>query len=383
MWAERIDLLGLHDEGRACMASDTLNPGLVLLFGTTDALEASDAPAALVRAYPGAIHVGCSSGTLVDGATLVNEGLVAMAVGFDRTGLRLVTQPLMGAAGSRAAGERIGAALAAPDLVGVFVLSEGLGVNGGALVDGLRKTIGPNVVISGGMAGDGPRFEETRIYVGGNCVKNLVAAVGFYGPAIRIAHGCAGGWDPFGPHRSVTRSSGAVLHELDGKPVLDLYEHYLGEEAEDLPASGLLYPLKIWDPARPEDAVVRTLLAIDRDTGSITFAGDIPEGWSARLMRGALDNLTDGAIEAADHARRSAALSGLEPGLCLFVSCVGRRLAMGQRTEDELDAVRASIGTATPVTGFYSYGEIAPHNRSGVCGFHNQTVTLTLLAETD
>jgi hypothetical protein len=302
-------------------------------------------------------------------------------VGFERTRLKLATHSLAGAAGSRAAGLDIGRQLAAPDLAGVFVLSEGLGVNGSALVEGLIEAIGPKAVLSGGLAGDGARFGDTLVTVGGATASNVVAAIGFYGDAIRISHGSAGGWDEFGPVRKITRSEGNVLFELDGKPALDLYERYLGPEAADLPASGLLYPLKVWDPGHSDDEVVRTILAVDHEARSMTFAGDVPEGWSARLMRGAFDRLTDGAASAADHARSALSQSGLEPELCLFVSCVGRRLLMGQRTEDEVEAVTKALGGKTPLIGFYSYGEIAPNNQSGVCGLHNQTVTLTLFAE--
>jgi hypothetical protein len=358
-----------------------MGPDLVLIFGTVDALRTSTLPARLAAQIPGAIQLGCSSGTMIDSGGLTDEGLTVLAVGFERTQLRLATFSLNTAADSKAAGASIGAELAAPDLAGVFVLSEGLGVNGSALVDGLVEAIGPKAVLSGGMAGDGARFSDTLVVVGGVPASNMVAAIGFYGDAIRITHGSAGGWDEFGPDRKITRSEGAVLFELNGSPALDLYERYLGPEAADLPASGLLYPLKIRNPEHPDDEVVRTILGVDRQARTLTFAGDVPEGWSARLMRGSFEHLTDGAAAAAEHARADMALAGATPELCLFVSCVGRRLLMGQRTEDELEAVAASLGAATTIAGFYSYGEIAPNNQSGVCGLHNQTVTLTLLGE--
>ena len=207
-----------------------------------------------------------------------------------------------------------------------------------------------------------------------------VAAVGFYGQEVSFACGSAGGWDEFGPVRQVTRSAGHVLHELDGRPALDLYELYLGEEAADLPAAGLLYPLKIWDPAHPDEAVVRTLVAIDRAASTVTFVGDIPMGWNARLMRGAADNLTAGAAEAARRARQKQG-PGLTGGLCLFVSCVGRRLALGQRTEDEVEAICDALPPGTQLIGFYSHGEIAPLGATGRAVLHNQTATLMLLAE--
>ncbi len=380
MWSNPI-VPDSHGVWAAAGGGAIAQPDLILVFGGADVLRTTPALAQLAAQFPAAIQLGCSTGTRVDGAALADDGLTALAVGFDRTRIRLATGRLDSADGSMLTGASIGAELAAPDLAGVFVLSEGLGVNGSALVAGLVEAIGPDAVLSGGLAGDGARFSDTLVVVGGQPVSQMVAALGFYGDAIRIVHGSAGGWDEFGPERRITRSDGNVLFELNGLPALDLYERYLGPEAADLPASGLLYPLKIWDAEHPGDEVVRTILAVDREARSMTFAGDVPEGWNARLMRGAFDRLTDGAASAADHARAAMTAAGAEPELCLFVSCVGRRLLMGQRTEDELEAVTAVLGEATPIAGFYSYGEIAPNNRSGVCGLHNQTVTLTLLGE--
>ena len=66
---------------------------------------------------------------------------------------------------------------------------------------------------------------------------------------------------------------------MDGAPALQLYEKYLGEEARDLPGSGLRFPLLVRNPQSKEHALIRTLLGVDRSTGSMTFAGNMPEGW--------------------------------------------------------------------------------------------------------
>lgn len=380
MWVQALCASGSGD-WKSRDATPLRKPDLVFLFGPTDSMRISAAPAQLANQFPDAIQIGCSTGTTVDGKVLSDEAISAIAIGFSHTRVKLATQALNDASHSRSVGEAIGAQLAAPDLSAVFVLSEGLGVNGSALVEGLSASCGNEVAISGGLAGDGQRFADTLVTVGGQSAPGIVAAVGFYGNAIRIGHGSAGGWDEFGPLRTITRSQGNVLSELDGKPALDLYERYLGDEAAALPASALFYPLKIWDPARPEDAVVRTVLSVDRDAGTMTFAGDIPTGWSSRLMRGSFDRLTEGAAEAARRAKEDMTDAAGEASLCLFVSCVGRRLLMGQRTEEEVEAVASVLGSATPIAGFYSYGEIAPNYHSGVSCLHNQTVTLTLLAE--
>ena len=354
---------------------------LVLYFGSREALETETWYSELRTRYAGAHIVGCSSGGQIQHAEFSETGIVAVAVAFQATRLRIVTEAVTGPAHSHAHGIALGGALAANDLVGVFVLSDGLNVNGSELVRGLLSTLGSEVHVSGGLAGDGARFAQTRVGADALPRPMGIAAIGFYGSAIRFHCGSGGGWDTFGVPRRVTRSSGGELFELDGKPALDLYEKYLGEEAEGLPGTALLYPLKIWDPARPSHDVVRTVLAVDRNARSMTFAGDIPQGSKAQLMRGEFTSLAAGATEAATQVAAGLSESAGGTGLALLVSCIGRRLLMGQRIEDEIEAVAAVLPARVRQVGFYSYGEIAPHAISNMCELHNQTMTITLISE--
>jgi hypothetical protein len=272
--------------------------------------------------------------------------------------------------------------LISDDLTGIFVLSDGLNVNGSDLVRGINSIVGPMVPLTGGLAGDGARFSETL--VGGNCapVPHMVAAVGFYGSAVRIGHGCAGGWDVFGPRRTVTSSVGNVLYKLDEENALDLYERYLGdEESQGLPGTALLFPLQIHDREQPNHGVVRTVLSIDRNRRSMTFAGDVPQGCVAQLMRGNFDRLAAGAADAARQARATSGNSQTGDSVAILVSCIGRRLLMGQRVTDEVEAANSILGPHFKSFGFYSYGEISPHAKSGNCELHNQTMTVTTISE--
>ena len=243
--------------------------------------------------------MGCTTGGQIHEHDAVDDEITGVAIRFDETKIRLVSEMVGSSADSRTCGRAIGERLLAPDLAGIFILSDGLNVNGSELVAGITGVIGPHIPLTGGLAGDGSQFEETL--VGANCAprSRMVAGIGFYGNAIRIGHGSAGGWDVFGPWRTVTRSEGNVLFELDGEPALDLYERYLGDEAEGLPGSGLLFPLQIQNPDNADHRIVRTILAVNRDKRSLTFAGDVPEGWSAQLMRGNFDRLSRGAADAA------------------------------------------------------------------------------------
>ncbi|ESQ85232.1 hypothetical protein AEAC466_05845 [Asticcacaulis sp. AC466] len=382
MWTQKLDLT--TDASHLLVDRQlSRSPDLVLIFGQTDNLSAQAASRTLKMAYPNAHIMGCSTGTTIVGNQLCDDGMVAMAVGFDHTRLRSTSVRLDDAEDCKAAGRELGKILADGDLRAIFLLSNGLNINGSAVVHGLTEVVGPRVRISGGLAGDGARFAQTLVLDDGVPSGGAVTALGFYGGALRLGYGTAGGWDVFGPRRQITRSEGTVLYELDGKPALDLYETYLGDEAADLPASGLFYPLEISDPARPDEKLVRTTLAVDREARSLTFAGDIPQGWNARLMQGELSHLVAGAEDAAAQALcdLQSGDDSIHPSLSVLISCVGRRLLMGQRTGDEVRAVARLLGKQDSQIGFYSYGEIAPYPNSIVSGLHNQTMTLTLLAE--
>ena len=353
---------------------------LILYFGARRSLADGARYHELRRMFPTANIIGCSTGGQIHDNDVEDETIVALAVHFDATTLRVVNQPVPSIGDSRGCGEAIGRALAHKEIAGIFILSDGLNVNGSELVKGISDAVGCQVPLTGGLAGDGVEFDQTLVGANGVPSTHAIAAVGFYGKAIRFGHGSAGGWDTFGPQRRINRSNGNVLLELDGEPALDLYERYLGEDGlKGLPGTALLFPLQISDPERPGHEVVRTVLAVDRTARSMTFAGDMPEGWTAQLMRGNFDHLTAGARHAARQARLKAVTGN--DSVAILVSCIGRRLLMGQRVSDEIEAAATELGPQTLQLGFYSYGEISPDVPFGASELHNQTMTVTTLNE--
>ena len=379
MHVERLSWL-LPDCGELAKLKQA-EPDLIIYFGSRTSLASGAAFEQLKATCPGAMVLGCTTGGQIHEHDAVDDEITGVAIRFDETRIRLVSEMVGSSADSRTCGHAIGERLLAPDLAGIFILSDGLNVNGSELVAGITEMIGPHIPLTGGLAGDGSQFEETL--VGANCApqSRVVAGIGFYGNAIRIGHGSAGGWDVFGPWRTVTRSQGNVLFELDGEPALNLYERYLGDEAEGLPGAGLLFPLQIQNPDNADHRIVRTILAVDRDKRSLTFAGDVPQGWSAQLMRGNFDHLSRGAADAARQATEGLLDGQATNGVALLVSCIGRRLLMGQRVSEEIEAAGAVLGTQFARLGFYSYGEISPHAVSGICELHNQTMTITTITE--
>ncbi len=351
---------------------------LVLVFGAPEYGQAAEPIQALSRAYPHSRLVGCSTSGEILGGQIHDHTLAVSVLRFDRTTLQTASAPIASSEYSEEAGRFIGTQLSRADLRAVLVLSDGLRVNGSELVRGLNAVLPPSVVVTGGLAGDGDRFQQTWVLHAGRPQSGFVTAVGFYGDAIRVGHGSRGGWDIFGPERVVTKAQGNVLYELDGKPALDLYKEYLGERASGLPATALLFPLAIRAHAADQKSLVRTILAVNETNRSMTFAGNIPEGSLAQLMRANFDRLIQGASEAAGAARRSAPGDG--PILSVAITCVGRRLVLGEMAEDETEASLEASPPQTQQIGFYSYGEISPF-ATGACDLHNQTMTITTLSE--
>ncbi len=357
---------------------------LVLIFGSPEVLKTAGPRCQMAAAYPGAWSFGCSTAGDIFGTQVSDDSLVVTGIRFEHTRIEGCSTAISGPGDSQAAGERLARGLERDGLVHVLVLSDGLHVNGSKLVDGLSRNLPGDVTVTGGLSGDGPRFKETLVISGRGGMDGIapepstVAAVGLYGERLRIGYASLGGWDSFGPERLITRSSGNVLYELDGRSALDLYKTYLGPHARNLPASGLLFPLSL-RAREDETPVVRTILAVDEENSSMTFAGDVSTGCYARFMKANFDRLIDGAVGAARTSYK--AVGSSSPELALLVSCVGRKLVLAQRVEEEVEGVRDVLGPDTVLAGFYSYGEISPFTPDARCELHNQTMTITTLSE--
>jgi hypothetical protein len=353
-----------------------IQPQLVLVFGSVAALTAPGLTERLVEAFGEVSLAGCTTAGEITAKGVTDGQLVVTALHFDEPGFQVATTVLAGMGDSAAAGLRLARQLDHPDLHDVVVLSQGVGVNGSALIEGFGEGLPPHVRLSGGLAGDGGAFKQSFTLSRQTVSSDQIVALGFHAPRLELRHGTFHGWNHFGPARKVTRSAGNVLFELDGSPALEVYKRYLGDFAKDLPGSGLLFPFEMLGSERQELGLIRTILGVDEGNGSLVLAGDIDPSGYLRLMHASTDSLVDGAREAA----LSVGHSG--DGLALLVSCVGRKLVMGARVDDEVDAVTEVFGPATQVAGFYSNGEISPSQRGGsACHLHNQTMTITHLTE--
>lgn len=370
----------LNDKGWISSGPDRLEKSaqLVLAFGSRSRLAGEKIFNDIGEFYPNAHLFGCSTAGEIQGTQVSDETIVLTAIRFNSTEIKTALIQVSQGECSHRAGERLAQSLPKEGLSYVLVLSDGLTVNGSQLVEGLTKHLPQDVTLTGGLSGDGVSFKETLVMLDSPAQKNRIGIVGFYGNRLRIGCGSLGGWDPFGPERRITSSKGNILYQLDGKSALELYKKYLGEHAKGLPASGLLFPLSL----RTEDeklGVVRTILSVNEEDQSMTFAGDLPEGSYVRLMKANFDRLIDGSVMAAKISCQ--AIGSTSPDLALLISCVGRKLVLKQRVEEEVEGVREIVGDKTLLTGFYSYGEISPFTPNAKCELHNQTMTITTFSE--
>jgi hypothetical protein len=356
-----------------------LQPQLIWVFGSSAVLGDPALLPALQAAFPASDLVGCSTAGEISGAGVSDRGLVLTAVRFAQPDFRVAVTDLGAMDDSAAAGGRLARQLDAPGLHDVVVYGQGVEINGSALIHGFEAVLPAGVTLAGGLAADGAAFKTTWTVSRHAISPRQIVAIGFYNPRTRLHHGTFHGWKPFGPARRVTRAAGNILFALDGQPALDVYKRYLGDYAKGLPASGLLFPFEMLSEDQSAVGLIRTILGIDEARGALILAGDVVENGYLRLMHASTESLVEGAEVAAEKALGK--LSALEESLALLVSCVGRKLVMGARVDEEVEAVAEVFGKHATVTGFYSYGEISPLLSGTECKLHNQTMTITHITE--
>jgi hypothetical protein len=350
---------------------------LVIAFGQREILEKEEIYNYISSQYKGSeILIGSTSGEIM-GDEVFDETVIATAIKFDRSKVKIVSINIKDFADSYEAGRAGTILLPQEGLRHLFVISDGQLVNGTKLVEGIQSELPENVSATGGLAGDGTNFTKTVVGVNSQPREGEIALVGFYGENIKFGFASRGGWDPFGPMRLITKSKDNILYELDGKSALAIYKNYLGEKASGLPGTALLFPLALHSENR-KDPLVRTVLAVNEADQSMIFAGNIPEGEQSRFMKANFDRLVEGADQAAETAFN---VMNTPPELAILISCVGRKIVLGERIEEEVEVVSDRFGRGTTILGFYSYGEISPFNPSVKCDLHNQSMTITTISE--
>lgn len=356
-----------------------LQKPLVLVFGDRLLLEECNIYEEVKALFPdGDIVIGSSSANIANNMVF-DEHIAVTAIEFEKTKILIEKGNVKAQKDSNdyETGYRLLKKLPEENLQFVFVLAEGSFINGSQLTNGMTTALNNKTVITGGLCADATRFERTLAGYNETPKEGEIIAIGFYGDQLEVSFSIYGGWTPFGPERIVTKSEGNVLFELDNQPALDLYKKYLGEKSKELPASALLYPMNV-TAKEGEQSIVRSILNVDEANNAIVLAGDIPLNAKVQLMMTNVDNIANASEKAATMALEN---RKTKPEVAILVSCIGRKLVLDQRVEEEVDEVIEVVGPETIITGFYSYGEIAPFHGEHACQLHNQTMTITLLSE--
>jgi hypothetical protein len=350
---------------------------LALCFGAKNLLQRNDLFNLLRRKFPAAHIMFCSTAGEIYNTEVLDDSITITALEFDDTPLASYFVEIKDFVDSYSAGQALIDKFNTENMNYVMVISDGSKVNGSELVRGMSAMADQKILITGGLAGDGSNFHSTLVGLNEQPREGIIAAIGFYGNKLKVNHGSQGGWEIFGDEMKVTKSVGNQLYELNGENALEIYKRNLGRDADDLPGAALLFPLAIILPGT-DKTIVRTILTIDEETGSMIYAGDIPEGSSVCFMKANFDKLTEAASNAAfqTHEQYSE-----PPNFALLVSCVGRKLILQSRIEDEIEAVNMVFKEKTLLAGFYSYGEISPFVSGDACQLHNQTMTITTFHE--
>ena len=378
MVTEQFAFYKLDEVENITQLGKLVQANLILMFGSKEFICNNSVFDTIRNKYSQAYIIGCTTAGEIY-KDQVNDGtLTVTAIHFENTEIKFFSSEIEDMGKDYQKGLEIARTIPTNNLAHVFVLTEGENINGSKIVEGLVDGLPEHVKKTGGLAGNGNTFKDTFVIANNYAKQNLIATIAFYGDRIKIGYGSVGGWDTFGIERFVTKAEESIVYELDGRPILDLYNEYLGEYAKDLPASGLFFPLNV----RSADNIynyVRTVAGVDEKNKSLRFAGEVPQGYYARFMHANSNNLIHGSMEAAENSLRN--IDSENGKLAILISCFGRKFVLSQMVDEEIEAVRSVFGEDVTFTGFYSYGEIAPSSKDNVTEFHNQTMTITLIGE--
>jgi len=351
---------------------------LVIVFGAPELVSQPDIIDYLSNEYGNAQIVFASTAGEIINESVLDSTIISTAVEFEKTKIQSLKTNIDQHENSYQAGKYLAKKLPSIDLQGIFIISDGTLVDGGEFTRGLNENCKHPVPITGGLAGDAARFQKTLTGLNEMPAQGNIIAVGFYGSHLLIGHGSLGGWDEFGYEREITKSNKNILYDIDGKNALELYKNYLGDYANELPGSALLFPLSIREK-NSDKYLIRTILAVDNENQSMVFAGNIPQGSKARLMRANINKLIEASAIAAKNSIEAMGL--VKPQLTIMISCIGRKIILDSRTSEEVESAMSIIGEDVPISGFYSYGGISPFGAGLPCELHNQTMTITTFAE--
>jgi len=251
------------------------------------------------------------------------------------------------------------------DTKAIIIFSDGLKSNAERLLKDLYA-LRPDIVIAGGRAGDNILFEKTYVFDEIQHSENACVIASLSGDELLVNSDYILNWTPIGKDMVVTKAKDNILYELDGMPIFEVYEKYLGSSViEDFPQSSLEFPLII---KKDHIYVARDSLLRTEDN-AIMYAGNFEIGDTVRFSFGNIEDITDETYEYFDKFKKL-------PAESVFIySCTARKSLMGDKLEDEMNILES----LAPTVGFFTYGEF--FHTSNIMELLNVTTTFLALSE--
>ena len=243
----------------------------------------------------------------------------------------------------------------------------------------LQQGVGKSCPVVGGLTGDHREYSRLVEFCGTEVLRDSLPVMYLEGDLL-VGCGVGTGWFPIGEPKVVTRAEDHWVHEIDGRPALQIFQDYWGA----IPASDSLgeYPLAVFPNGAEGDYHLRAVLDADRSTGSLRVAGEVKQGAVIRLTEVVQDGILAGSWTSASNA--IAAYPGKDPQIAFVFSCAARKWVLGTKAETEIEHLRAAFagaGIAPAVAGGYCFGEIAPVRPDAPSEFHNETCVTVILGQ--
>ncbi|MGL5059776.1 MAG: FIST signal transduction protein [Microcoleus sp.] len=254
-----------------------------------------------------------------------------------------------------------------------IALPESLTTSAVLILDNLHQALGEKVPVFGGLTADRWQFKQTYQFYKTEVCSDAIPILLISG-SILFSHSIASGWNPIGKRGIVTKADRNIVCEIDNRPALEFYHHYLGQ----MPPSSE-YPLAVFDATETNYYMRAPNGIYDVETGSVTFFGDIPEGAIVQITETTRDSILSASRTSMMQALEN--YPGQQPAAAVYFSCASRRQILGTRTREEYALTQTCLTQALPSCGFYTNGEISPLEEQGISYFHNETFVTLLLGE--
>ncbi|MEM7563988.1 MAG: FIST N-terminal domain-containing protein [Pseudomonadota bacterium] len=355
---------------------DTVPQAGLLIAGHD--LELDDFLTALFAIYPELLLIGCTTVAPMSSAASYDEGATTLSlfasdqVDFS-VGIGFPDEVGIEAAAEQAVSQAKSASDQNPALCLTVTSLEALDPI--ALTDALNRALGDDVVLFGG--GSVPDFPMTPLWRGSSQILNRevlsdgVPVLLMSGP-LKVSVGIGHGWTPTGREAVVTKSEPGRILEINERPAVEFYHHYLGTTAD----AALAAPIAVTEPGA-QGHYLRATGGFD-DDGAAVLQGLVPQGSRIQITLSSVDEIVDGAGTSAQKALAEYPPNS-KPQAALVSSCAIRNVLLGGRSAGEIVSIRNALGEDIPVQGLYAYGEIAPITPGAESRFHNNSCCTVLI----